>query len=253
MVAPGTKRRSDPVTTSPDPGTRIEEHRFADPQALALALARDIATELRTALNARGQASLALSGGNTPRRFLQLLSEQALDWTNVHVTLVDERWVPADHARSNARLLHEYLFRNQAAAAHFLPLYRPHDRPDAALPELEQTLARLPQPFDAIVLGMGNDGHTASFFPGGDHLSEALDVNTPARLLPMNAPGAGEPRITLTLPVLLAARQLYLHIEGPDKQATLQRAMSGEQGGTDYPIRHLLLSVPSPLHVYTCP
>ncbi len=241
------------MTAPIDLAARIEEHRFADPETLALALAGDVAAELRAALATRGQASLALSGGNTPRRFLQWLSEQELDWSSVHVTLVDERWVPAEHERSNARLLREHLFRNCAATARFLPLYREYDRPDTALPELEQALARLPQPFDAAVLGMGNDGHTASFFPDGDHLAEALDPATSAHLLPMTAPGAGEPRITLTLPVLLAARRLYLHIEGQDKQATLQRALSGEEGGADYPIRNLLLSVHAPLPVYACP
>lgn len=253
MAALGTKRRCKPVTSPIDLAPRIEEHRFPDPETLALTLARDVAARLRSALSMRGQASLALSGGNTPKRFLQRLSEQALDWANVHVTLVDERWVPADHERSNAGLLQHHLLRNHAAAARFLPLYREYGHPDQAIPGLEQALANLPQPFDAAVLGMGNDGHTASFFPGGDHLAEALDPASTARLLPMTAPGAGEPRITLTLPVLLAARHLFLHIEGPDKQATLQRAVSGEQGGSDYPIRNLLLAIGAPLPVYACP
>src|SRR5690606_17518849 len=136
-------------------------------------------------------ASLALSGGNTPKRFLQALSLQSLDWRDVIVTLVDERWVPESNERSNARLLRASLLQGLAAEARFLPLYRDTPEPEQALPEIERDLAALPSPFDAVVLGMGNDGHTASFFPGGDRLAEALDPTATASVLPMRAPGAG--------------------------------------------------------------
>lgn len=199
---------------------------FADGDALAAALAQQVGDDLRAALAARGSASLALSGGTTPRRFLRALAQQVLDWARVQVTLVDERWVPESSPRSNAALLREHLLQG-AAAAQLVPLYRDAAEPDDALAEVETALAPL-LPLDVAVLGMGTDGHTASFFPGGDHLDAALDPQGSALLLPMRAPGAGEPRITLTLPVLQAARGLYLHIEGVEKRSVLEQALAHE-------------------------
>lgn len=221
-----------------DAGAAVALNTFPDGEALAATLAAHVADDLRTAVAARDAASLALSGGNTPKRFLQALSRQALDWSKVTVTLVDERWVAEDNPRSNAALLRENLLRNQAAAAHFLPLHRDTDEPEAALDLLETQLEPL-LPLDVAVLGMGNDGHTASFFPGGDHLDQALDPASTALVLPMRAPGAGEPRVTLTLPVLLAARQLYLHIEGAEKRAVLDRALTRD--GAGLPIHTVLV------------
>ncbi|MFT3755356.1 MAG: 6-phosphogluconolactonase [Pseudoxanthomonas sp.] len=226
----------------------IALHSFADGDTLAAALAQTVADNLRAALNERGTATLALSGGNTPKRFFQALSRQSLDWAKVTVTLVDERWVGEDSERSNAALVRAILLQHEAAAANFLPLYRANTEVEQALPAIETTLApRLP--LDVAVLGMGADGHTASYFPGGDRLTEALDPATPARVLPMRAPGAGEPRITLTLPVLLAARHLYLHIEGAEKRTVLERAVAGD----DLPIRAVLQHFQAVLPAYWCP
>ena len=231
---------------------QIQLHTFPDPVALAESLALTVANHLRAALMARDLASLALSGGNTPKRFLQALSLQSLPWKNVTVTLVDERWVPESSERSNARLLRENLLHGGAAEARFLPLYRDTPEPEQALAGIERDLTSLPLPFDAAVLGMGEDGHTASFFPGGDRLAEALDPATTARVLPMRAPGAGEPRITLTLPILLAARHLYLHIEGTAKQRVLEDAVSGTGAGAGYPMRSVLRQATSPVQIFYC-
>lgn len=233
-----------------DLSSQIQLHSFADPAALAESLAATVANDLRTALTARGSASLALSGGNTPKRFLQALSLQALPWRDVVVTLVDERWVPESNERSNARLLRENLLQGLAAETRFLPLYRDTPEPEQALSEIERDLAALPSPFDALVLGMGNDGHTASFFPGGDRLADALDPAATATVLPMRAPDAGEPRITLTLPPILAARHLYLHIEGAGKRHVLDAAVSGVGEGADYPIRNVLRHAALPVQVF---
>jgi 6-phosphogluconolactonase len=230
-----------------DLSLQIQLHPFADGDAVAQALAQAVADDLRAALALRGNASLALSGGTTPRRFLQALSQQPLDWSRVTVTLVDERWVADDHERSNARLLKEYLLQGAAAQARFVPLFRPAATPDEVL---QAVAADLPLPLDVAVLGMGSDGHTASFFPGGDRLAEALDPAGDAVVLPMRAPGAGEPRITLTLPVLRDAGRLYLHIEGGEKRQVLQQALSGQGGGAGYPMRAVLQALASPLQVY---
>ncbi len=230
-----------------DLSLQIQLHPFPDGDGVARALAQAVADDLRAALAAHGHARVALSGGTTPRRFLQALSRQPLDWANVTVTLVDERWVPEDSERSNARLVKEHLLQHDAAAARFLPLYRPVATPDEALADIAATL---PPAFDVVVLGMGSDGHTASFFPGGDRLADAMDPATGAPVLPMRAPGAGEPRVTLTLPVLRDAGRLYLHIEGGEKRQVLQQALSGQGAGAQYPMHQVLQALRAPLQVY---
>jgi 6-phosphogluconolactonase len=181
---------------------------------------------------------------------MRALALQAVAWARVAVTLVDERWVPESSERSNAALVRKNLLQGAAAAARFLPLYRDVPEPEDALAGIESDLGGLPSPFDALVLGMGNDGHTASFFPGGDHLAQALDPQTQALVLPMRAPDAGEPRITLTLPPIISARRLYLHIEGEAKREVLASAVSGIGAGAAYPIRTVLSQVLSPVQVY---
>jgi 6-phosphogluconolactonase len=146
--------------------------------------------------------------------------------------------VPEESERSNARLVRLHLLKNRAAAARFVPL--------VSNPEAE----RVP-PFDVAILGMGNDGHTASFFPGGDRLAEALDRSSSRTLIEMNAPGAGEPRLTFTLPILEQAGRLALHIEGTEKQEVLKKAL-GEGPAEDMPVRAVLRSA-APVTLYWCP
>lgn len=224
-------------------------HRHDDSEALAQALAQRIADDLARAIRARGKAVLAVSGGRTPRRLFEVLGERPLDWAKVTVTLVDERWVPPQDERSNARLVREHLLRREAAAAVFVPLYASEPTPEAALPNIGARIEMLPLPLDVAVLGMGEDGHTASFFPGGDRLAEALDPDSGQVVLPMRAEGAGEPRITLTLPVLAAARALYLHIEGEGKRETYDAACAE---GAHYPVSAMMAAAPQ-LQTYWCP
>jgi len=229
-------------------------HRFTDPQALAMALAAQLAEQLRAAIRERGEALLAVSGGSTPKLLFERLSCESLDWSRVTVTLVDERWVPETDERSNAQLVKSLLLRHAASSARFVPLYQDTAAtPESGLVALRTRLAELPATFDAVVLGMGGDGHTASFFPGGDRLAEALDLNGQARVLPMRAPGAGEPRITFTLPALLQTRLLVLHIEGEAKRELLAKAEQGVGAAAEYPVRAVLTQTRAPLAVYWCP
>jgi 6-phosphogluconolactonase len=235
---------------SPQPEYPVEfDH--PDPATLAAALAQAVAADLRKALARRGTAQIAVSGGTTPRAFMRALSGERLDWSRVAVTLADERWVPPQDPRSNAGLVSAHLLQGEAAAARFVPLYAEAPDPESGLAEVAVRLAALPLPFDAVVLGMGLDGHCASLFPGGDRLAEAMRYDAPQRVLPMRAPAAAEPRITLTLPTLVATRRLYVHIEGPAKREVLRLAL--EAGGESLPIGALLRRAAEAAHLYWCP
>jgi 6-phosphogluconolactonase len=217
----------------------ISERRIFDTSAaLAETLAQDVAAWLQAAVAEKDSAVLAVSGGNTPTPFFVALSQLKIDWAKVQVTLVDERQVAEASARSNAKLVKESLMRDEAAKAQFVPLY---ENPNAA------NLSR----FDVVILGMGNDGHTASFFPGGDHLRAALDLGLPHSIVTMNAPGAGEPRLTFSLARLLAAKHLCLHIQGEDKMKVLDQALAGDDK-FEMPVRAVLHSQ-KPVSLYWCP
>jgi len=199
------------------------------PNATPAAIAAHIATSLRTAIAARGQASLAVSGGKSPIPMFEALREQDLDWSSVTVILVDERVVPHDHADSNTALVRQHLLQGAAAAASLLPFF---DNIPAAVNELalealvadaNQRLASLPWPLDLAVLGMGEDGHTASLFPAAPGLSAALRSAGPvAWVRPTTAPHA---RLTLTLPALLTSRELLLSIAGATKLVVYRQAL----------------------------
>ncbi len=229
----------------------IDRRSFADKATLARELAESVAERIRIAIAERGTAAIAVSGGSTPGKFFNNLGKtKDIDWDKVVVTLVDERWVDETSDRSNALLVNEKMLQGPAAVARFFPLYSGGDEPTVdAVAKTNALMADLPKPFAAVILGMGNDGHTASFFPGGDTLAEALTADGPT--LAIRAPGAGEPRITFTLPRLLETDGLYLHIEGDEKAAVLDKAL-GDGAVEEMPIRAVLRSG-APVSVYWCP
>jgi 6-phosphogluconolactonase len=218
---------------------RIRLREFVNSEQLAAALADAVSNALRARLARSDAAALAVSGGTTPVKFFQALSTRQLDWSRVTVTLVDDRCVPETSERSNARLVKMHLLQNVAAQAAFFPL----------MGAAESAIAALPLPFAAVVLGMGLDGHTASFFPGGDRLAAALASHH--LLETMSAPGAVEPRVTLTLAPLLGADFLALHIEGAAKLKALEAAM--QPGSAEaMPIRAVLARQRGP-EIFWCP
>ncbi|WP_427025644.1 6-phosphogluconolactonase [Aureimonas ureilytica] len=232
---------------------KLKRHTYETREALAEALAAGVAAVLGGGIATQGSAVLAVSGGSTPKLLFRHLSEADIDWSRVTVLLVDERWVPESSDRSNARLVRENLLRGRAAAAHLEPFYIEGLDALEAVPDLSKHFGGLPRPFDAVILGMGTDGHTASFFPGGDKLTEAIDMGCPHAVLAMRAPGAGEPRVTLTLPRLADARFLALHIEGEDKRAVLEQALAGGPV-EEMPVRAVLAAPrEEPLQVFWAP
>ncbi len=226
------------------------DHKSRD--ELAENFADQVAADLAAGIATRGEAVIAVSGGTTPALFFAALARHAeLDWPKITVTLVDERWVDESSDRSNAALVRHHLLQGPAAAVRFIPLYSGGEVPDAdRIAETNQRLSGLPEIFDTVVLGMGGDGHTASFFPGGDTLDQALSDPGPA--LALSAAGAEEPRVTLTLPCLLNTRALYVHIEGDGKAKTLEKAL-GEGPVAEMPIRAVLRQTKTPVTVYWCP
>lgn len=197
---------------------------YPDREFLMLGLANTIAGQLADFLRREGKATLSVPGGTTPGPIFDTLSGVDIDWANVAVVLNDERWVPESSDRSNTRLVRERLLRGRAAQARLVPLYAPAEQPEDMLAALEDGL-RPHLPISVLLLGMGTDMHTASLFPGADRLDEALSASAPL-LLPMRAEAAGEPRITLTAPVLRGAFNIHILITGQEKRDALERAMT---------------------------
>lgn len=236
----------------PDTNTMGSLNTFETRQALAEALADSVAAALARAVAERGAAGLAVSGGSTPKLFFEALSHRTLDWSKVTVTLVDERFVPVEDERSNHRLVATHLLKNAAEAARFVPLYQPGVTAEEAAVIASRETCGIDEPFDVAVLGMGTDGHTASFFPGGDNLAEALDAAATRGVTTMRAEGAGEPRLTFTFSALRDARFLVLHIEGEEKKRVLEEA--ARPGPEEaMPIRAILNRALSPLTVFWAP
>ncbi len=233
------------------PTTPIALNAYDDSAGLARALAAHVAESLRNRIPRDGKASLAVSGGRTPVAFFEVLSNAPIDWSRVAVTLVDERWVPETSERSNAALVRRHLVKGPAAAARFVPLYTGAATPEAGVAAATAAIDAVPSPFAAVVLGMGDDGHTASFFPGAETLSAAIDPSSTQALIAVRADAAGEPRITFTLPRLVSADTLVLHIEGMTKRAVLERACAGGPV-EELPIRSVLRAR-APLDVMWCP
>ncbi|HKK84534.1 MAG TPA: 6-phosphogluconolactonase [Roseovarius sp.] len=197
---------------------------YADDEMLAIDLANALAGELRATLNHEDRALFVVPGGSSPGPVFDDLCEADLDWSRVDVMLSDERWVPEVHVRSNTRMIRERLLVGRAAKANYLPLYARAEAPEAVLAELESyIIPRLP--IAVLLLGMGEDMHTASLFPGADNLEVALGRRAPI-LVPMRAPGAPEPRITLSARVLNDAMSKHLILIGSSKRAALDRAQS---------------------------
>lgn len=221
-----------------------------DAATVARDLAEDVASDLRAAVRLRARASLVVSGGRSPTALFEHLSQAQVDWSRVTVTLADERWVPADSAASNERLVRSTLLRNAAAGAHFISLREHANSAGLAASRMTGWLRRHPTPFDVVLLGMGNDGHFASLFPRTPNLSEALNPTAPRRCLVTRAPASPRVRLSLNLAALTHARRVILQISGSTKRRVLARAAGAN---FSLPVAVLLQHARHPLDVYWSP
>ncbi|MBI2381275.1 MAG: 6-phosphogluconolactonase [Gammaproteobacteria bacterium] len=217
------------------------ETRYADGAELAQALAGEIAEVLRAAIDRRGQALLVLSGGRTPEALYRALSCRDLPWERVVVSLADERWLHPEDPESNENLVRRTLLQGPASAARLVGLKTAATTPELGLAEVNGRLADLPWPIDALVLGMGEDGHTASLFPDAPELPQALASALPAAALTPAAAPHG--RISLTPATLRAARASWLVLSGTGKWLVYQQALLRPEAVREMPVR-LVLSNP---------
>lgn len=223
------------------------EYRFDSAHAAAQDLAHHIADTLCEAIAARGVTTIALSGGRSPRAVLEALREMPVDWPKVIVAQVDERWVDPTHADSNERLIRDALLTGPAAAARLVPMKNDAANAYAGQATCEAAMAALPWPFDVMLLGMGEDGHTASLFPSATELHDGL--TTQALTLAVTPLAAPHQRMSLSLRAILNSRHIILQIGGAAKEAVYRNALDG--GSVEaMPIRAVLLQDATPVEVW---
>lgn len=218
-------------------GTKVRWTDCPDRASWANKAADKIAELLDDSIASRGAASLVVAGGSTPQPIFNRLASIPLDWAKVHVGLSDERWVRPTHSDSNEHLVRHALLRGQAGAAQFHPLYSPTSRPSAGLAAAERSINSMPRPFDAVLLGMGTDGHFASLFPGLPETKAGLDLHSPALCVAVDRPQSGYARMSLTITALLYARLILVAISGRPKRTIALQALAGN---ADTPIAALL-------------
>lgn len=215
----------------------MQLNQFSNTSALNDDFANRLVSILQQAIAERGEAYLVVSGGKTPQALFNTLSQVALAWDKVTVLLADDRWLDDQQVDSNERLVKATLLQHSAKAARFISLYADVT---SAFDGVDQVLPRItPLPtFDAVILGMGEDGHTASLFPCSAQIKDGLADSAPAVLAvqPQTAPYQ---RISLSLPRLLNSRNIFLHLVGSNKLAVLNNAMA-EQDVLAMPVRAFL-------------
>ena len=244
MSPTGLTDTQPPISSLP---STLSLHRFEDRDDCAQALADYIATRLQHEINFTGEASLILSGGSTPLPMFDALSQASIDWSAVKVSLADDRWLPPEHSDSNQGKVEQHLLNHKAEAAQWIPLWNPNEDASDALTETQQQLSQLPKTLTLVVLGLGNDGHTASLFPCSEQLADLWETaSSCAFTAPTTAPYQ---RMTLTPKRLLESQERILHICGADKLETLVEALlKGDRN--QMPIYHFLAQ---PIRIFWAP
>ena len=212
---------------------------FSDKDALDIQLAEQVAQLLKQAIDSKGKASIAVSGGSTPKGFFKALSQKDLPWKKVTITLADERWVNIDDGASNTKLVHEHLLQNNARDAKFFHLKQGELLTEDTLTDLNLAAKSAILPLDVLILGMGEDGHTASLFPCSDEIHTGLDQENSEVLIKVEPKTAPHQRISFTFSSLIKSQSLFLHIAGSGKKQVLAQALAGDNV-LEMPIRAFL-------------
>ena len=228
---------------------------YEDRKTLASSVAQLVAADLQSTIDSYGRASFAASGGSTLEGMYQALSTMEIEWRSVDVAIVDERWVPFDHARSNERMICETLMQNRAATASFTGMYADTNTPQLGCKTVEGWYQHLVHPFSHILLGMGEDGHTASLFPDAIGLEEALSPANTSICAPIEArksdtTGSETLRMTITLSAIRSARTVSLLITGKNKLDVLMDALMVDP---DLPVARVINALERPLNVFWSP
>lgn len=210
---------------------------FSSPEEQAKSLALHVSQDLVRCLQQKDVVTLCVPGGSTPALFLHYLSETILDWSRVQVVLNDERWVSLDDSLSNEAMLRNVLLKNEAVDAQIVSLFDQSLTIDQAVMKFNQHITTV-LPLDVCVLGMGDDGHTASLFPAMKHLAEALDLNQAPALIIAQVPQKTEQRVSFNLSALLSAQQHYVLIKSEAKQSVIKEASKTKSA--HLPMSHLL-------------
>ncbi len=214
--------------------------RFVTPGEQSKYVAEEAARLLDSAITSRGQALLAVSGGKSPIGIFEILRTQSIAWGQVTICLVDERWVPPDHDRSNEKLVRVHLMQEKAAASKFISVYGAGSTPVEAAKVLSAKFIDSPalgSGVDVALLGMGEDGHTASWFPRSQQLGDCLSSSH--AYAAVSAEEGRDPRVTMTLSAVANAKKIILCVEGEVKRAVLADA-AGAGGVEQYPVRAVL-------------
>ncbi len=234
------------------PETPVTFHSFTSTQQLAENLAEKIAGSLTDSISSKKHASLVVSGGSTPRPLFSQLSLKKIAWQKVTITLADERWVKSTDPSSNELLVRSLLLQNEAVNARFIGLKNSAPTATDGKLKCHKAISVISRPFDVVILGMGNDGHTASLFPGADGLENAVDMQSGLSCIALTPPDTPHERMSLTLPALLDSAKIILHISGEGKRKVLEKALS--QGSpNDMPIRWILRQQKTPVQIFWAP
>ncbi|AWB57797.1 6-phosphogluconolactonase [Colwellia sp. Arc7-D] len=211
---------------------------FEQRELLDVALADKVAAILTAAVESRGKASIAVSGGSTPKGFFQALSKKKLAWQAITITLADERWVDITSSDSNTKLVHENLLQNEAVNANFFHLKQGDSLNTEILADLNLAANQQLLPLDVLILGMGEDGHTASLFPCSDEITQCLATDS-AALIKVTPKSAPYQRISFSFAALSQSKNTFLHISGASKKQVLATAIAGQEC-REMPIRAFL-------------
>ena len=220
-----------------------EERYFQNIESCGEAVALEIAARLKKAIDVRDVASLAVSGGRTPIHVFPPLAAQNIAWKQISVTLTDERWVDPHHDDSNEKLIHRHFMTGAAGSVLFSGFKNAAETPEMGWRTCEDSLQQFPFPLDVVFLGLGEDGHIASLFPGNIHL------NNQRLCAAVAAPDGSNFRMSLTPAAILNARHIMLILSGARKRAIYEKAKRPGPA-EDLPVRLLLHQDTVPVTVF---